>query len=347
MALESDHLGGSPIFVQLWPMARSKQSPPKPPRRDLGFGNRLYRRGIRFINKDGSFNTVKTGRKWLRPYDLYVMCINMGWGRFLMYIFFYYFSVNTLFSLIYLAVGIEHLEGTVGETPFEHWMDAFFFSAQTITTLGYGRISPVGAPASVVAAFESLIGLLGFALVTGILYGRFSRPNARIKFSENAIVAPYQDRTGLMFRIANERSTELIELEVQFIISYIDFNQRKRAFKPLPLELNKINFLSLSWTIVHPIDEESPLYDMDAEELAEADTEFLILVKGFDDTFSQTVYKRYSYRYDEVVWGAKFISIIVPGENNTLRLELDRINDFEEVDLEALAKDNGQSKSAV
>lgn len=314
-------------------MARDKQNKNREDR-ELGFGNRLLRREIRFINKDGSFNTIKKGRAWFRPYDIFVQLLSMSWTRFILIVFVYYFTLNLIFSGLYLAVGMEGLEGTVGETPFEHWLDAFFFSAQTITTLGYGRISPIGTSASVVAAVESLIGLLGFALVTGILYGRFSRPNARIKFSENALVSPYKEHgKGLMFRIANERSTELIELEVQFIMSYIDFEQERRAFKRLPLELEKINFLSLSWTIVHPIDEESPLYEKNFDFLQRADAEFLILVKGFDDTFSQTVYKRYSYRFDEVVWGARFLSIIIPNDDNKLTLELDRINDYKMVDL--------------
>ena len=170
-------------------MARDKKRKDKDAR-ELGFGSRLLRQNIRFINKDGSFNTIKKGRAWFRPYDIFVQLLSMSWPRFMMIVFFYYFSLNMIFSMLYLAVGMEGLEGTVGETPFEHWLDAFFFSAQTITTLGYGRISPIGTSASIVAAIESLIGLLGFALVTGILYGRFSRPNARIKFSENVLVSP-------------------------------------------------------------------------------------------------------------------------------------------------------------
>lgn len=312
-------------------MAKNDTSRKETERRDLGFGNRLFRKGLRLINPDGSFNVEKSGRSWLRPYDFYNGLLTMSWGRFTLLVLLYYFAVNLLFSFLYLMVGIENLEGTVGETAFGRFLDSFFFSAQTITTLGYGRISPVGTPASVVAAIESLIGLLGFALITGLLYGRFSRPVARIKFSREALVAPYQNGKGLMFRIANERSSELIEVEVQFIMSYIDPAERKRQFKPLELELNKVNFLSLSWTVVHPILEESPLWELDEEGLCDMDAEFLILIKGFDDTFSQTVYQRFSYRYHEVVWDAKFSSIIIPQENNSLRLELDRIDDWDKV----------------
>lgn len=310
-------------------MARNRTNNKQPEKRDLGFGSRLFRQGFRLVNQDGSFNVEKTGRSWFRPYDFYNGLLTMSWGRFGLLIVAYYFVINLIFSLLYLAVGIEHLEGTMGESPFGHFLDAFFFSAQTITTLGYGRISPVGTTASVVAAIESLVGLLGFALVTGILYGRFSRPVARIKFSDNAIVAPYKDGRALMFRIANERSSELIEVEVQFIVSYIDLAEKKRSFTRLDLELDRINFLSLSWTVVHPILEGSPLWEMTEQMMCDQDMEFLILIKAFDDTFSQTVYQRYSYKYDEVVWNAKFVSMIVPQENNSLRVELDRINHWE------------------
>lgn len=312
-------------------MAKKNRSEEESRERELGFGSRLFKRGLRLINQDGSFNVRKTGRPRIRPYDFYNGLLTMSWGRFGMLVFLYYFFINLIFSSLYVLVGIENLEGTMGETPFGHFLDAFFFSAQTITTLGYGRISPVGTPASVVAAIESLVGLMGFALITGILYGRFSRPMARIKFSENALVAPYLDGRGLMFRIANERSSELIEVEVQFIISAINKDLKKRDFKPLSLELDRINFLSLSWTIVHPINEESPLWGMDEQALCDADVEFLILIKAFDDTFSQTVYQRYSYRYEEVVWDAKFNSIIIPDDQQRLTLELDRINDWVKV----------------
>ena len=301
----------------------------KPKKRELGFGSRLYRKGARLINKDGSFNVERRGNEWFRPYDFYNMLINMSWKRFFGLVFLYYFVINLIFSLLYLWVGIEHLDGTMGETAFEEFLDAFFFSAQTITTLGYGRISPMGTNASVIAALESLIGLLGFALVTGIMYGRFSRPNAKLAFSKNMLVAPFKDGKGLMFRLANMRSSELIEVEVQIVASMSDPEMQKRTFYRLELELKKINFLPLSWTINHIIDENSPLHGVTEEELLSRDAEFIILVKAFDDAFSQTVYSRYSYKGDEVVWNAKFKSIIHPRKNQKILLELDNIDDYE------------------
>jgi len=297
-------------------------------KRDLGFGSKFHRRGGRLINSDGTFNVRRNGLPWFRPYDFYNALIGMSWPKFLGLVFLFYFTINLVFSLCYLAVGIEHLDGTMGETPFQHFLDAFFFSAQTITTLGYGRISPMGAPASIVAAVESLLGLLGFALVTGIMYGRFSRPMARIRFSKNMLMTPWQDGYGLMFRIANMRSSELIEVKVEVVASMIDPKLEKRIFKRLELQISKVNFLALSWTINHPINEESPLWGLDQTTLLNADPEFIILVKGFDDAFSQTVYQRFSYKGEELIWDAKFESIIFPSDDLKVELELDQIDRY-------------------
>ena len=302
-------------------------------KRDLGFGSKLYRKGVRLINKDGTFNVERRGAPWFRPYDFYNTLIKMSWLKFFGLVFIYYFTLNLIFSLLYLAVGIENLSGTEGETPFEHFLDAFFFSAQTVTTLGYGRISPMGTSASVVAAIESLIGLLGFALVTGIMYGRFARPNARIRFSNNMLVAPYQEGKGLMFRMVNMRSSELIEIEVQVIASLIEPGMKKRVFKRLDLQLSKINFLALSWTVNHIITDESPLSGLSKGDLLARDAEFIILVKAFDDVFSQTVYQRHSYKAHEIVFDAKFKSIIHPTGENKILLDLDQIDDFQAIEV--------------
>ncbi len=323
----------SPPKNALLDQSNSQSSEVRDEKRELGFGSKLYRKGIRLINKDGTFNFERRGEPWYRPYDLYNTLIKMSWLKFFGLVFLYYFTLNLIFSLLYLAVGIEGLTGTLGETPFEHFLDAYFFSAQTVTTLGYGRISPVGNGASVIAATESLIGLLGFALVTGIMYGRFARPNAKIRFSKNMLVSPYMDGTGLMFRLVNMRSSELIEIEVQVIASIVDIEMQQRVFKDLELQLQKINFLALSWTVNHIITEDSPLYGLTLDDLKARDAEFIILVKAFDDVFSQTVYQRHSYIANEIVYGAKFKSIIHPTDDNLILLELDHIDDYQFVEI--------------
>ncbi len=212
-------------------------------------------------------------------------------------------------------------------------MEAFFFSSQTLTTLGYGRISPVGTLASAAAAVESMMGLLGFALATGLLYGRFSKPEARILYSHNAVIAPFKDKTALMFRIVNERKNQLIEVEASLTLSLKSDQVNVRRFLALTPDIKKINFFPLNWTIVHSIDEESPLFGLTEQEANDLDAEVIVLIKAFDDTFSQTVYSRSSYKYSEIIWGAKFKSMMELGTPQGTILHLDKLNDFEKVEL--------------
>src|SRR2546423_12633205 len=257
----------------------------------------------RAINKDGSFNVRRRGTTW-RDTHPYLYLINAPWPVFLAIVFASYLAVNTLFALVYFALGPNQLQGADAATSFDHFLNGFFFSAHTLTTVGYGSISPKGVEANLMAAFEAMVGLMGFALATGVLYGRVSRPSARIGFSENMIVAPYQEGTSLQFRIVNKRINSLIELQARVMLMVVESveGELKRNFKILTLERENVIFFPLTWTVVHPIDQDSPLYGKTAAELKERQAEFLILIKGFDDTFSQTVHARYSYRYDELQW---------------------------------------------
>jgi inward rectifier potassium channel len=223
----------------------------------------------------------------------------------------------------------------VGTTMTERFWEAFFFSTQSLTTVGYGRLNPVGLGASIVAAVESMIGLLGFALATGLLYGRFSRPVAKILYSKLAIIAPYRGMNGLMVRIANKRKNELIEVEAQMLMSHveIDAGREVRRFEFLRLELKRINVLSMTWTIVHPIDDTSPMHGMKPEDFKKKKIECVVWLKGFDESFSQTIYSRSSYRYDEIEYGAKFIPLVSPGRKGSVVVALDKIHDFEKAEL--------------
>jgi inward rectifier potassium channel len=251
-------------------------------------------------------------------------------------VFGFYILINVLFALVYLGIGIENLNGIkLGNSTFHQFMDAFFFSAQTISTVGYGHISPSGLPASSVAAFESLVGLLSFALATGLLYGRFSRPSAKIRFSKNIIVAPYHDIMALMFRLANFRSNQLIELEVHVMLTYNAIVEGKaiRQFVPLELERSNISLLTLSWTVVHPITDDSPLKTMNLEFLRQNEAEFIVMLKAFDDSFSQTVHSRTSYTDEEVIWGARFLPAFSRDETGINVLALNKIDALEAIEL--------------
>ncbi|MGL4597656.1 MAG: ion channel, partial [Bacteroidia bacterium] len=207
---------------------------------DLGLGTRDG--SARNVNKDGSFNVNRVGAEKFKPYEIYHLLISMSWRKFIFGILMLYLIMNLVFATIYYLVGVEHLAGIdLTGTEWQKFLDAFFFSSQTLTTLGYGRIAPVGSMASSVAAIESMFGLLGFALATGLLYGRFSRPEAKILYSTKAVIAPYRNITAFMFRICNQRSNQLIEVEVEITLAFTEPGKTIRNYLPVPLERKKIN----------------------------------------------------------------------------------------------------------
>jgi|GEM_PF-30889 len=314
---------------------RSTKALPKEEVREFGFGNKLTDTATRLINKDGSFNVVRSSSLLNRAYnDLYHWFITMSWGKFFATFFAFFFGINALFAILYLLIGVEQFQGVNSAGIFYNFWNMYFFSAQTFTTVGYGHIAPVGWLASMVASVESVLGWVSFAMSTGLLYGRFARPVSRILYSENALIAPYKDKTAFEFRITNARSSQLIEVETEVILSLIDLDSDhrnpRRKYYNLALELSRVNLLSLSWTIVHPITESSPLYGVSEQDLADTNAEFWVFIKAFDDTFSQVVYQRTSYAYQDLIWGARFKPMYAPMEGSSkIRLELDKIDDIE------------------
>jgi inward rectifier potassium channel len=296
---------------------------------DLGLGLRTG--PGRSVNKDGTFNVRRVGLPIFRSYELYHSLITMGGFRFLGLLFLGFLVANAVFAGIYLSLGMEHFVRTGGATRLDHVLDAFFFSAQTLTTVGYGHISPNSHLVSAVAAFESLLGLLSFALATGLLYGRFSRPHAQMCFSHHALVAPYREGTGFMFRFVNRRSNQLIEVEATVVMSLLDGETNTRRFVTLTLERSKINLFPTSWTVVHPIDAASPLFGLTDADLHKGQVEFVILIKAFDDTFAQTIYQRTSYISDEVLWGFRFKSMSAIGPDGRTEMNAALVGDTEKV----------------
>lgn len=304
-----------------------------------GFGNRVVEINQRLMNKDGSSNVRRKTGAIIRPLNFYHHLITMPWWRFNLIVLLFYILINLIFACIYYFVDVEHINGMVYHNEYEKFLEAFFLSAQSLTTVGYGRLNPEGIFNESVAAIESMIGLLGFALATGLLYGRFSRPVANLIFSRVALISPYKGISGLMFRLANKNKSELIDANVTVIMSMVvdDNGQKKREYKTLKLELTRITLLSMSWTIVHPIDEESPLYGWTEDDFRKNDIELLVFIQAYEETFAQSVHARSSYRWNEIVFGAKFSSMILPGEDGSVTVELDKINEhtpaplFEEV----------------
>ncbi|OYU94852.1 MAG: hypothetical protein CFE21_14280 [Bacteroidetes bacterium B1(2017)] len=308
--------------------------------RYTGFGSGLNNQGDRLLNRDGTFNVSRTGQGFWERISPFHQLITMPWTHFMTMIISAFLALNFLFTSGYYVIGLDEITGIYHTKPISRFIEIFAFSAQTLTTVGYGRVSPIGDFASLLASLEALVGLLSFALVTGLLYGRFSRPFARLLYSENALIAPFQDKTALMFRIANARKNQLIECEATVLFNYHDKETNARRFINIELEYAKVNALSLSWTIVHPIDEKSPIYGLNQADLEELQPEIILMFKAFDDTYSQNIHTRLSYNFKEIIWGAKFDPMYKRSESGfSTVLELNKIGQYQLMELPDLTKE--------
>lgn len=305
---------------------------------NTGFGPNSSVEGSRLTNKDGSYNLRKTGLPFYERLSIYHALLRMSRPQFLLMIFLLYTCINIFFAFVYFFLGVDKLEGSVNaHTLIDKYLLAFFFSSQTLTTVGYGHISPVGFWANSIASLESLIGILVFALVTGMFYARFSRPQAYIRFSDNLLVAPYKGGRALMFRLATFKNNHLTDAEAHVTVAIHqpdnDGNLVTRFYQ-LPLEFSRVNSLALSWTVVHPIDDQSPLYEFSEKDFNESRIELMVSVKAFDDHFSNTVQQRTSYTSAELIYGAKFKPIFGRSENGRQTIvQVDKINNYERVTL--------------
>ena len=313
-----------------------EQLQPDDPNRDLGLGSRVAQQSrLRFLNRDGTFNVKRNGLSFFQSLSLYHWLLTMSWTRFFALILAAYLFTNILFAVGYELCGPDALHGITSTTATEHWLDSFFFSVQTSATIGYGRISPNGLAANILVTIEALAGLLGFALATSLLFARFSRPNAKVIFSTHALIAPYKNINAFMFRIANQRISQLIEAQITVVLSRMEMvnGKQTRKFHPLLLERDRVSFFPLHWVVVHPIDEKSPLHGVSKEAFERSEPEFLILLTAVEETFSQTVHTRSSYKNDEIIWGAKFSDMYVAESDGMMAIDLEKLHEVERVQL--------------
>lgn len=298
-----------------------------------GFGANSNAEGGRLVNKDGIINVRKIGTPFLQRISLYHLLLRLPRFQFLLLVFGFYTAINLLFATIYMVIGIEHLAGDIAQNNFsEQFQKAFFFSSQTLTTVGYGHISPSGLLANTVASLESFIGIMSFAMVTGLFFARFARPKAFMIFSKNIIIAPFKDATALMFRVATSKNNHLTDAEAQVTSAFHVMEDGKRVtrFFQLPLEISKINSLALTWTLVHIIDEQSPFWGLKEADLDAIEIEVMPSIRAFDDHYANTVQQRTSYHSAEFIFGAKFVPAFErSADGSHTILALNRLNDYE------------------
>jgi inward rectifier potassium channel len=303
---------------------------------DIGLDRSARTGRQRTINPDGSFNIERKTGSLFGEFTFYHWLLTTPWRRYWFTAFGFYGVMNMFFALAYFLSGPDQLVGLAGKDAFNRFLYCFFFSVQSFTTVGYGGIYPVGKIANFIATIEAFLGLMTFALATGTLYGRFSKPVTRIKYSKHILIVPYNDITGLQFMVANELRAALMEVEAKVNISWSEEDengQKTRRFQQVKLQIDKIAMFPTSWIVNHPIDEESALYGRTKEEIEKMDFEVFALLKGFDDVFSQTVYSRHSFMPGQFVFGARFKKPFGLNEQGRLVMDLTKVGEYEEVKL--------------
>ncbi len=302
---------------------------------DTGFGGNPDNYGGRFVNRDGTYNVRKEGVPFYQRFSLYHTMLNMPSWKFFGTLFTFYLTVNFIFGVVYYFIGPREFVGVLGTTHWQYFKEMFFFSTETYTTVGYGRVNPIGDTANSIAAVESMLGFLSFAIATGLLYGRFSKPKSFLLFSKDALISPYRDGSALMFRFATYKDHHTmtnVDIKVNAAMLVEENGKTTYKFYDLNLERNKVESLPMNWTVVHPLTSDSPIYDFTREDMKKADLEIYVSIRAFDDVYSNIVQQRTSYTWDEILFGRKFVQMYRESDDGrTTIVELQRLHEHKEV----------------
>lgn len=295
--------------------------------KDPGLGEQSSEFAQSIMNSDGSFNVNRVNKR-TNILDTYHYLINITWTRFFLLAIVAFTAVNVLFALIYLLIGVDQIMVPTNSV-LENFITALFFSAQTLTTLGYGFLAPNGMLSGFISSFEAFLGLSMFAFLTGLIYGRFSKPKASIRFSENLIFRDFNTTKAIMFRLVNNRSNVMIKPKATVTLALSKLNNKneyKRSFYNLKLEREQINYLPTTWTIVHEIDQDSPLIEYKNEELNLLNAELVVMITYFDQSFNQEVHQIHSYNFKDLKLNYKFNPAFYYDKDGKLILDFDKID---------------------
>ena len=269
------------------------------------------------------------GQDYGRFTDFYHGVLTASWPLFFLELLTAFILVNLLFALLYVGD-----PGGIANARPGNFADAFFFSVQTLGTLGYGVMAPKTLYANLLVTVESFSGILTIALFTGIIFARFSRPQARVVFSNVAVVTPFDGVPTLMFRAANQRGNSILDAEAT-----VSLASRKvtlegiemRRFEELKLVRNRTSLFALSWTVMHAIDEKSPLYGLTEDNLADNEVEILVMLSGVDDTLADRIYARHSYGSEDIHFDRRFADVLSTTPGGRRVVDLNRFHDTEPI----------------
>jgi inward rectifier potassium channel len=272
---------------------------------------------------------IVKGQDYGRFTDFYHGVLTASWPLFFLELLAAFITVNLVFAILYVA----DPHGIANARPGS-FADAFFFSVQTLGTLGYGVMAPRTLYTNLLVTVESFSGILTIALFTGIIFARFSRPQARVVFSNVAVVTPFDGVPTLMFRAANQRGNLILDAEVHVSLA----NQHTtaegvnmRRFQELKLVRPRNPLFALSWTIMHALDETSPLYALGLAEMIERDMELVVMLSGTDETINDRIYARHSYVAEEILWDRRFVDVVSVTASGQRMVDLHQFHDTIEI----------------
>ena len=302
--------------------------------KDPGFGTNSVNYAGRMINDDGSFNIKRKGKK-RSILQAYNYLIHITWRLFFALAFLAFSCINLLFSFVYISIGVESIS-VMPKSFLEDLANAFFFSVQTFTSLGYGAFAPNTMLSGFVSSFEAFVGLAMFAFLTGLIYGRFSKPTANIRFSKAIVLREFNHTKAIMFRVVNNRASVMIKPKVTVTLALTSFDNNqnvKRDFYNLNLERDQISYLPTTWTIVHELTNESPLSKFSSEDLKKQNGELLVLMTYYDESFNQELHQMYSYELKELLLEHKFKQAYYYNKDGQMVLDFELFDDVENLNV--------------
>ncbi len=288
---------------------------------DPGFGSKSITQH-RLVDPSGRYNIKRKGS----VRDLYKYFVEIPILQLVLLLFFVYIILNFGFASLYFF-GSAHLQFDPGYDGINGFWQCLYFSFQTFTTVGYGHLFPSSPFINVVAAIEAYTGLVFFAIATGLSFSRFSSPGRFVLFSDVALIRPYEQGHAFMFRVANKSNSKMVDVSANLLLTYVDYQSVKpvRKYLTLPLQIDKIILFPLNWTLVHVIDQRSWLYEKSLDDLLACQAEFLVMLRGHDDTYSKTVLANRSYTSNEIQWDVAF-DIMYQAGDRQIELDLGKIN---------------------